>query len=349
MLDAFFDPGHKHHGAVRSFRECYIEATGDRHLTGDVRSCDLPRLRESAGLQLREAVLSTSWANVLGDAISRRMLKVFAGETDLQAWRKVAAVVPVGDFRTQERLRVGGYGNLPAVAEAGPYTALVSPGDEKATYAVSKRGGIEEVTLEAITNDDVMAIRSIPDELGLAAANTLYEFVFDFFRTNPVIYDGTPLFDATRGNLFTGALDAAAFSAHRLAMVKQTRAGSGKRLGIKPRTLLVPFELEEAAYNMFVRDTNIDSDFVQSIRPEVIAIAYWSDGNDWCTVADPLKLPAVEVGFLNGKEEPELFVQDMPNAGSLFTNDKITYKVRHIYGGTVPVDGAKAATKAVVV
>lgn len=348
MLDAFFDPAHKNHGSVRSFRECYIEVTGDRNLTGDVRNCDMARLRESAGIQLREAVVSTTWANVLGDAITRRMLKVYVGETDLQAWRKVAAVVPVADFRTQQRLRVGGYGNLPTVAEAGPYSPLASPGDEKATYAVAKRGGTEEVTLEAIINDDVMAIRSIPDELSLAAANTLYEFVFDFFRTNPAIYDGVAFFHGTRNNLFSAALDATAFAAHRLAMVKQTRAGSNKRLGIKPRTLLVPFELEEVAHNLFVRDTNLDADFVQSIKPEVIAVPYWSDGSDWCTVADPVKLPAVEVGFLNGREQPELFVQDMPNSGSLFSNDKITYKIRHIYGGTVPVDGAKAATKAVV-
>lgn len=348
MLDAFFDPAHKNHGAVRSFRECYIEATGDRDITGDVRHCDRLRLRESAGIHLREAVLSTSWANALGDAITRRMLKVFTGETDLRAWRKVASVVPVADFRTQERFRVGGYGNLPAVAEAGPYTALTSPDDAKATYAVSKRGGIEDVTIEAIANDDVQAIRCIPDELALAAANTLYEFVFDFFRTNPAIYDSVAFFHASHGNLFSGALDATAFAAHRLAMAKQTRDGSGKRLGIKPRTLLVPFELEAAAYNLFVRDTNLDEDFVQAIKPEIITVAYWTDGSDWCTVADPVKLPAIEVGFLNGREEPELFVQDMPNAGSLFSNDKITYKIRHIYGGTVPVDGAKAATKAVV-
>lgn len=131
-------------------------------------------------------------------------------------------------------------------------------------------------------------------------------------------------------------------------MGKQTRAGSGKRYGMTPRTLLVPLDLEETGYNLFVRDTNLDPDFVQNVKPAVVVVPYWGDANDWCTVADPAKLPAIEVGFLNGREEPELFVQDMPNAGSLFSNDKITYKIRHIYGGAVPVDGAKAATKAVV-
>lgn len=348
MLDAFFDPEHKNHGRVRSFRECYIEVTGDREVRGDIRSCDLPRLREAAGQSLREAVLSSTWANVLGDAITRRMLSLYAGETDLQAWRKVCSVVPVSDFRTQERVRVGGYGNLPAVAERGLYAPLASPGDDKATYSVSKRGGTEVVTLEAIANDDVQAISRIPDELMLAAANTLYEFVFDFFRTNPAIYDGNPLFHASRNNLFTAELDAVEFAKHRMAMVQQTRAGSNKRLGIKPAMLLVPFELEERAFNLFQRSDNLDPDFVQAIKPEIVTVPYWTDPNNWCTVARPGRLPVIEVGFLNGQETPEIFMQDLPNSGSLFSNDEITYKIRHIYGATVTVDGAKAATKAVV-
>jgi hypothetical protein len=44
-----------------------------------------------------------------------------------QAWRKVATCRPVNDFRTQERFRVGGYGNLPAVAQSGAYNALARP------------------------------------------------------------------------------------------------------------------------------------------------------------------------------------------------------------------------------
>lgn len=346
MLDAFFDPKHKNHGAVRSIRECYVEATGDRDVTGDVRRCNLSRMRESLGI--REAVVSTGWANALGDAITRRMLAVYQGETDLQAWRKVAKVAPVNDFRTQERLRIGGYGNLPGVNEAAAYVALTTPDDDVATYAVTKRGGTETVTIEAIANDDVDAVRQVPVELGLAAANTLYEFVFDFFRTNPAIYTGNAFFHATHGNLFATALSETNYAAHRLAMGKQARPGSGKRMGVRPRSLLVPMELEETAFNLFARDTNLDPTFVQSMKPDVIVVPYWSDANDWCTVGDPAKLPALEIGFLNGNEEPELFVQDQPNAGSLFSNDVITYKIRHIYGGTVPVDGEKAATKSVV-
>ena len=275
MLDGFF-AGDK---GVHSFKECYVEITGDRYITGDLGRCDLARMRESLGDRFVEALSSSSWANVLGDSITRRMLAEYAQMTDLQAWRKIASVVPVNDFRTPERGRIGGYGNLPGVNQAGAYTALSSPSDEKATYALTKRGGTETVTMEMIANDDVGTIRRIPTELALAAGNTLYEFVFDFIRTNPTIYDTVALFHATHNNLGAAALDATTFAAARLAMVKQVRAGSSKRLGFGPQSVLVPFELQEAAFNLFVRNQNNDKTFVQTINPEVIVVPYWTSAS----------------------------------------------------------------------
>lgn len=348
MLDAFFNPAHENHRAVASFKEAYIEVTGDRLVTGRIDQCDRARMRESLGNRFVEALDSTSWSSALGNSITRRMQEIYTGLTNLQAWRKVATVGRVNDFRTQERFRIGGYSNLPAVAQGGAYTALTSPSDAKATYAVTKRGGTETVTREMILNDDVNAIRRIPTELALAGANTLYEFVFDFFRTNPAIYDTLALYHATHGNLFTAALDATSFAAHRQAMVKQVRAGSGKRLGVGPAAILVPFELQDTAYNLFVRNQNLDKTFIQTINPEVIPVAYWTDSNDWVTVASPTELPVLEISFLNGQEDPELFIQDLPNVGSLFSNDQVTYKIRHEYGGAVLVDGEKGTTKAVV-
>lgn len=349
MLDAFFDPAHKEHRAVRSFKECYFQITGDRHVTGRLRDADRTRLLEASGEErFSEAVISSTFANALGDSITRRMQAIFTGLVDLQTWRRVATVTPVMDFRTQTRVRIGGYGNLPTVAQGAAYAALTSPSDEAATYAVAKRGGLETVTLEAIKNDDVGAIRRIPTEMALAAANTLYEFVWDFYRTNPTIYDGAALYTAPKGNLFTAALSAAQYSAHRLAMAKMTRAGSGKRMAVTPAILAVPFDLQEMAFDTFVRSTNNDKTFVQNLNPTVIPVGYWTDTNDWVTVADPNVLPVLEIGFLDGREEPETFVQDSPSVGSMFSNDILTYKIRHIYGGNVLVDGFKGTTKAVV-
>ncbi|MFZ2868712.1 hypothetical protein [Zavarzinia sp.] len=327
MLEAFWDPTHKDHGQAQSIKEIYIQITGDARVTGRVRDCD-------QGL-IREALNSASFGEVLGDAIHRRLVADYRSPSVYDAWRSIVNIRRLGDFRTNHVTRLGGYGDLPAVAEGADYAALTSPSDEEATYAATKRGGFETITLEMIKNDDVGALMKIPGRMSRAAKRTLGKFVFDFIRTNPAIYDTVALFHATHGNLGSAALDAASFAAGRLAMLKQTEAGSLDRIGIGPRFLLVSADGEEGAVNLFRRNTNNDKTFVQTLTPDIIPVWYWTDANDWSIVADPADIETIELGFLDGQEEPELFVQDNPTVGSLFTADKITYKIRHIYGGAV--------------
>lgn len=332
MLDEFFDRSKPAH----SFREAYIDITGDRNVTGRLSDCDMRRLREAVGEQrFAEAISSTTFSDILGDSITRAMVRDYNGAEDWKDWQWLCDVVPVSDFRAQERVRMGGYGNLPTVAENGPYTALSSPGDEAASYAATKRGGTETISLETIANDDVGVIRRVPQKLGVAAARTLYEFVYDFLRTNAAIYDTVALAHATHGNLGSAALADASFAAARLAIKAQTELTSGKLLGLTLRHLAIPSALEETAYDMFVRGSNLDETFVQSRKPTVHVVDYWTDANDWCATADKSATPLIEVGFYGGRQDPELFVQDQPTQGSLFTNDQIKYKIRHIYGGAV--------------
>jgi hypothetical protein len=337
MLDAFFDREHKSHRDVQSFRECYVEITGDRRVTGQLRDCDMSRLRESLGMTLREATIdSTTFAQVLGDSITRRALAEYRIQNQYDAWRKIVDVVPVNDFRMQHRTRWGGFGDLPDVQEGADYQDGGIPDDEESTYKAGKKGRLASITLEAIKNDDVGIIRKVPTKLARSAKSTLSKFVFDFIRLNPVIYDGKALFHVDHGNLGTAALSAAAWSARRLAMMKQTEAGSNEQLSVAPRFLLVAADLEEASYELFKnRGTSNDPNFAQSTAPTVIPVWYWTDANDFAVAADPMDIPSIEIGFLDGREEPEIFVQDSPTVGSLFASDKITYKIRHIYGGAV--------------
>lgn len=345
MLDAFFDDKHKDHRQVQSFKECYIQLTGDKRVTGRLAECDKTRMSEALGI-FKEALDSTSFSNVLGNSMTRRMVAEYRLAVDFDGYSAVVSKVPIADFRSQERTRFGGYGDLAIVAENDPYPDLASPTDEKATYAVAKRGGVERLSIEMIKNDDVGAIRRIPRNMGRAAKRTLAKFVFDFFRTNPVIYDGVAFFHANHNNLLTAALDAGQFAAHRLLMLKQPEKDSNDRLGIGPKFLLTSPDLLETGYNLFNRNTNLDETFVNTLKPTIIPVWYWTDVNDWCTVADPADIPTIEIGFLDGREEPEMFVQDAPTVGSLFTNDQVSYKIRHVYGGNVT--DFRGATKGVV-
>ena len=323
MLDDFFA------GKVQSFKACYQDITGDIRVSGDMRDAS----------RLSAAISTTQFDQLLGDSITRKMVVEY-NSAGLSDWKKVAQSGPVFDFRTQRRVRIGGYGDLPAVAQSAAYAALTTPADEEAIYTPGKKGGTESITLESIRNDDVMGIRRVPQKLGRAAARTLYKFVFDMIGANGVIYDAAALAVAGHNNIGTTALAKATLQAGRLAMLKQTELGSAEPLGIAPKFILVPVDLADTAFELTVQPNMAGfvptaADSIKSQIWDVIPVKTWTDVNNWWLVADPADIPTIEVGFLDGKEEPELFVQDAPNVGSLFSNDQITYKIRHIYGGAV--------------
>jgi len=322
-LDDFFE------GKVHSFKAAYQDITGDLRITGELRDAK----------RLQAAIATTTFDQILGDSLTRRMVAEY-NLAGLDDWKKVVTIVPLNDFRQQRRPRMGGYGNLPAVNQSGAYNALTSPADEEATYTPSKRGGTESITLETIRNDDVGVIRRIPIKLGRAAARTLYVFVFDFFATNPTLYDTVAFFHATHGNLATVALSKTQLQAGRLQIMKQTEAGSSEVLGIPPKYLLVPPDLEDSSFELTAGPvsgliTLQSPDSVRRQTYETIVVKTWTDVNNWYLTCDPNDIPGIEIGFLDGRQDPELFVQDLPNVGSMFSNDQLTYKIRHIYGGAV--------------
>ena len=297
----------------------------------------------SSAHRLSESISTTTFAQILGDSITRKMIKDY-NTPGLSDWRKIVSdIVPISDFRTNRRTLFGGYGNLPAVSENGSYVALTSPGDDENTYAVSKKGGLETISMETIANDDVGLIRRIPKSLGLSAAQTLYTAIFNLLKNNTATcYDGVVLFHADHANLGSTALSSTAMTTTKAAMNSQTAYGNTTRfLGVSnnPKYIMGPVELEEKMFKLCASKVTIGTSEVETspnfhgtYGMEPIVVPEWTDATDWVAVADPKNVPTIEVGFLNGKEEPELFIQDMPNVGSMFDADQVKYKIRHIWG-----------------
>lgn len=350
-LDAFFDGDWRN--GYRSFREAYLDFTGHRPRSFDE---DLNRLvlRESfgggyaAGTRATESGNTATWAQALGDSVTRRMLREYSMD-NLSTWRRIVRTMPVADFRTQRHVRIGGYGTLPTVAEGGPYQPLTTPGDEEATGALSKRGGTEDVTLEMIANDDVRAIQRIPGKLGRAAARTIYEFVWAFLSGNATCtFDSTALFHNNHANTDgSSALSQSTLSIGRRKMIEQTAYGDASEvLGLAnaPKFLVVPPELEELAFQLTKSAVAVPSTPAgPSDTPNIhsangltpILVPSFSDADDWFLVADPDNIETITVGFYNGREEPELFTQAENNVGSVFNADVFTWKIRHIYLGII--------------
>ena len=344
-LDKMFDGDYS---VFRSFKQAHAAFTGYRpRIWGEDENRVV--LRESIGSlydsasRSTESMTTASWAEVLGDSITRRMITDY-NQPSLQSWRQIVSdVVPVNDFRTQRRTRVGGYGVLPVVNEGAPYQPLTSPTDEEATYKLEKKGGTDDLTLEMVANDDLGAIRKIPQRLGLAAARTLHNFAWDFLATNPTIYDSVALFHATHANTTAVALSQSNLSSVRQKMRDQTGYGDTSNiLSLVPKFLIVPNELEELAFQICTSAVAIPAtpagptdtpNLHQGMTP--IVVDYLTDSNDWFVIADPAMCPTIELGFYQGRQEPELFTQADPNVGSVFNSDTITYKIRHTYKGAV--------------
>ncbi len=331
-------------GPIRPFssiREAYARVTGDPAIVAFNERSTLGAIRVSENApiaRVTEADTTTaSFSYLLGTSMNKRLLK------DYQAWpaewMRFATIAPIRDFKQQSRVRLGAFGSLPVVAEDSAYSA-VTLSDSAATYVPQKRGNLVTVSREVIINDDLQAIKQIPTKLAVAAAYTLAEFVYGFLSNNPTIYDGSALFTtgAPHSNLGAAALSTAAMQLGVTAMREQTNY-AGKRLGLRPRFLVVPPELEWSSM-VVTKSAGVPGSNNNDINPMLgyvtpIVSPQLSSTTQWFLIGDPREIDTIEIGFVGGQVNPALFIQDQPLFGLNFTQDVITYKIRHEYGGAV--------------
>jgi len=303
--------------------------------------------------QLRESITSSTWGQVFADVLYNRLVAQYNTSGFYDQWRLIVSdISAVSDFRTQHVTRVGGFADLGSVSEQGTYPNLTSPTDEEVTFAIQKYGGLHDITMETIVDDNIGAIRRLPENLARAAARTLNEDIIDLVTTdNPTMdYDSTALYIAGHSNTGTTALTISGLATTRSAMRTQTAYNESAfflgELNV-PKILIVPNEIEMEARRIVspssqyvinpTADTDASADARAFAGDDISLIVHdkFTDVNDWFAIADPAKVPTVVVGFLNGQDTPELLVQDNPSVGSVFTADKITTKVRHIWGRDV--------------
>ncbi len=337
-----------------SIKQAYADLTGctrfdpfDPDFTAQIvrEAWDVKRM---PGVRTSESVTSTTWGEALGNTLHRRFVELYLG-SPLSDWRKLVRTKPLSDFRQQELVIMGGYGELPTVLEGGTYQPLTTPADVENVYSPSKKGATEDLTFETVQNDDIGAVARIPEAMARSAALTIYRFVFiSLISGNPnvVDVDGTmALFHASRNNTTAIALGHAGVRSLRQKMRDQVNPGvSADPLGLTPKYLVVPNELEELAWELCNSDRAIPSttpgatdvpNLFKASGMEPIVVDHLTDADDWFAVADPSQTDTIEIGFVGGREDPELLMQDDPRVGAVFSADKVTWKIRHMYGGQV--------------
>jgi hypothetical protein len=284
---------------------------------------------EAAG-NLREATTS-DFSDLVGKTsnVERELIKAYEFAT--ANWRRIVNSVPLRDIETVTRLRRSDTDRYLPVAEGAEH----EEGDfssYKVTYTPKKYERGVNFTWEMLINDDLAAFRNIGRELGFAAQNTINDFVMTFIRSNAVIYDTKALFHADHHNIGAAALDETSLAAGLTAMRGQT-SEKGNPLNIEPGFLLVPPTLEFTAKKL-VSSTVVPGgsfDDVNVLRGlvEVLVEPLLTGTINWYLVAKPSSIATLEVGFLGGRETPEILVKED------FERDVIWYKGRLVFGGAV--------------
>jgi len=308
---------------LSGIRELYLTLTGDQDFHGHVYP---------ERVQLANVTTSTM-ASVTADVLNKVMLQAYNRRE--RWWEPIVANRDLQRFQDMKMIRVYGFSSLSTVAEGDAYTEKTWD-DLKETAEIVKKGNYVGITLEMIMADDVESVRAIPQLLGSAAYNTVADTVAAVFTANggtgPLMADSDPLFDATRNNLGSAALDADSFDAAQVAVMSQTEPGSSRKLGTPARYLLVPVQLRSTG--MIIRNSlNKPGGGENDVNPwydafEVIVVPPWTDANDWALATDPSVAEHIVLGWLNGRREPEIFTATDEMAGSMFNNDEMRIKVR---------------------
>lgn len=334
LFDVQVSDNYRDVSPFKSLRAAYVEITGDTEVRGYLDPAQLQRMQAAFG--------SATFSFVLGNTLYRRLVQDYKEASDLGVSRLVGGNIRnARDFRTLESIRIGYYGDLPDVdPEAADYADLGVLSDEEVSYALNQKGGLITINRKMIINDDMRAVQKIISRLPRAARRTLAKRCWTKFIGNATYKgDSKAVFHNDHGNLGTAPLSVTALAAAKLAFSKQAEPGSNERLDLRPVTLAIPSDLWATAkkINRTQGDpgtANFGNPFYQFFGANdenIFECPFMTDATDWMLFGDPDLAEILELAFLNGQQEPEMFVADQPSNGQMFVADKLQYKIRHEY------------------
>lgn len=269
---------------------------------------DAPHGRE--GL-IRAALSTYSLPVALGDAANKVLFEAYTESP--ATWQAFAAVKSANDFKDHTGIRISDSGDL---TELPPGGEIKHGSIAESTYKYSigtfaKSLGIDR---RDIINDDLTLFDDTARSLGRSAMRSLSDLVYKVLLANV-----GPFFVAGNGNYDVGAGTALASAslATGIARMMAQRDAEKRDLDIRPRTLLVPPELQQTAKELLL------SDFIQRANNDVptgnalknaldLEVESRLSNSDrftgtstkaWYLFASPADA-AIIVAFLQGKQSP---------------------------------------------
>lgn len=285
-------------------------------------------------LALRAITHSTSdFPVILQNVLHKTLLTAYAITPD--TWSRFCAKGTLADFRPHYRYRMGSFSDLAAVTENNEFVDGTISDAERESITAATKGRILNISRQMIVNDDVGAFTNLAGLMGRAAKRTVEKDVYALLALNsdfgPTMSDGITLFHASHNNVSTGTVTVANIDAARAVMAVQTNPGGAEIIDLRPAIWLGPVGLEGSA--RVVNESQWDPDANNKLQRPNIARGILTDivgtgrrtGTPWFLFADPAQEPVIEVGFLDGVQEPFLDMQEG------FRVDGVSWKVRLDY------------------
>ena len=287
-------------------QELLLEAAQAQGYTGtNFRRDQGGVLRAAFGQLLASAVSTLDIPGILSNVANKFLLEGY-NQVE-QEWIKFAGIRNVSDFKTATSYRLNGAQTYEKVGPGGEIKSG-KLSDQSFTNKADTYGMLLSITRQNQIDDDLGALTNVPMMLGNAAGRTINEVFWAAWL------DDAAFFTAGNANYITGGttnLSIDGLTLLRTAFRKQKNA-DGKPLGVRPKFLIVPPELEDTANVLMssqeMRNTS-GKDVVDNPhrgRLEVITSDYLTAAKPYYVAADPRQIAAIEVAFLNGQQSPTI-------------------------------------------
>jgi len=304
--------------AAHRFRN--IGVAGVIRLAAAAEGRYIPAVGASPSDILEAAASTMSLPGIMSNIANKSLIEGFNHVEN--AWRRIAKIGSVRDFKTVTRYRFTADMGFEPIAYGGEFKHG-GVGEESYTNKAETYGRMFGVYREDIINDDLEALKDAPFRIGEGAALTINKVFWALWLSNP-----NSFFSTAHKNLKTGAdtaLSVDGLTLARQTFSKQRRPGGKDPLGVRPKLLLVPASLEILA-DLLMNATTLNEATTtpkadrnpHTNKFEVVASDYLdneeyvgSSSKAWYLLADPSAIPAIEVVFLNGKQEPTVEKNDM--------------------------------------
>lgn len=278
-------------------------------------------LRDILQASFSQALIS----DILSNTANKTILQSF--NTVESAWRQIAKIGSVSDFKTHTRVRLTGDLTYEELSETGEIRHG-KIADETLTIAAKTYAKMLALTREDIVNDDLGALNGVQEKLGRGAALKINSVFWTEFLAN------STFFTTGRANYIEGA-DYALSAADPIAAIAKAEQAfldltdpDGDPLAVSPQIILVPTALWAHAREINVSTaittggastkTKQGTTNIYAGRFTPVMSAYLGNSSytgysatAWYLLANPTDLATIEVAFLDGKEAPTVESADV--------------------------------------